>query len=78
MYFEGLAGHFIGEVTVDYPNLHSDYDGFFWIQNQDSKDYRIKMVPVEATSYLNVTNNPTFIEHEDGSITFCLAAAAVN
>lgn len=74
IYFEGLAGHFISEVTTDYPNLHSDYDGYFWMENVDTQNHRVKMVPVDGTSYLNVTNNPTFVKHEDGSLTFCLAA----
>lgn len=74
MYFEGLASHLINELLIDYPNLHSDYDGYFWMENVDTQNHRVKMVPVDGTSYLNVTNNPTFVEHEDDSLTFCLAA----
>lgn len=59
--------------------LTGDFDGFFWLENLDNQPYRFKFVPVHHDEYPNSytppTDNPTFTEHEDGSLTFCLAPA---
>lgn len=56
--------------------LDSDFDGFFWIINLDSDVHRFRLVPEnELSTYtLSELENPTFMAHEDGSLTFCLAA----
>ncbi|ENV36884.1 hypothetical protein F959_01691 [Acinetobacter venetianus RAG-1 = CIP 110063] len=69
----GTAGSFVSLIATDYPYIQSDYDGFFFVLNIDNQPHRFKMEPVSGASYLNATRNPTFIEHEDGSLTFCLA-----
>lgn len=42
------------------------------MSNNGSQPHRIKMIPISGT--YNGVENPTFIEHEDSSLTFCLAA----
>lgn len=45
------------------------------IANIDTGDHRFKLIPVHSTSFQTPTGNITFIEHEDGSLTFCLSPA---
>lgn len=47
-------------------------DGFMGISNKDSLPHRIKLIPIEDDAYSSPSNNPSFMEHEDGSISFCL------
>lgn len=60
--------------------LTGDFDGFFWVENLDDQPHRIKMSPVigeiTPTHPLPPLDNPTFMVYEDGSLTFCLAAAS--
>lgn len=63
-----------------YPGkFNGDTDGYFWMQNTDEHPHRFKFVPLHdvepPNSYTPPTDNPTFTEHEDGSLTFCLAPA---
>ena len=57
--------------------LHAGGDGGTGIGNLDSVNHRIKLIPLNNPSYPNEystpVDNPTFTEHEDGSLTFCLA-----
>lgn len=57
--------------------LSGDFDGYFWIENLDSQPHRFKMVPLNDSEvpnhYSAQDTNPTLIEHQDGSLTFCLA-----
>ena len=58
--------------------LTGDYDGVMFIQNIDNIPHRIKLVPESATSFTaNVEDNPTFIVHDDGILTFCLANSPI-
>ncbi|WP_298065450.1 hypothetical protein [uncultured Acinetobacter sp.] len=58
--------------------LTGDYDGVMFIQNIDNIPHRIKLVPESATSFTaNTEDNPTFLVHEDGSLTFCLANSPI-
>lgn len=68
----GTASDFVSQIGGIFPTIQSDYDGFFFISNKGSQPHRIKMIPISGT-YNGAENNPTFIEHEDGSLTFCLA-----
>lgn len=58
--------------------LNGDFDGDFWIENLDSQPHRFKMIPLNDTGipnhYSTHITNPTLIEHDDRSLTFCLAA----
>jgi len=55
--------------------LTGDYDGVMYIQSTDTSNHRIKLEPISGTSFTaNTEDNPTFLEHEDGSLTFCLSA----
>lgn len=58
-----------------------DFDGFFWIENLDTQPHRFKLIPIHHDEYPNSytppTDNPTFLEHEDGCLTFCLGAADI-
>lgn len=66
-----LLGLYSGKLT-------GDYDGVMFIQNIDNIPHRLKFVPVSATSFTaNVEDNPTFIVHDDGSLTFCLANSPI-
>lgn len=42
------------------------------IKNIDTGSHRFRLVPVHSTSFQAPANNITFIEHENGSLTFCL------
>lgn len=72
----GNIGAALSQVLTTYSGkLIGDYDGVMFIQNIDNIPHRIKLVPESATSFTaNVEDNPTFLVHEDGSLTFCLAA----
>ena len=74
----GNIGAALSQVLTTYSGkLIGDYDGVMFIQNIDNIPHRIKLAPESATSFTaNVEDNPTFIVHEDGSLTFCLSAAA--
>lgn len=70
----------INALGFAYPGkFNGDFDGYFWMQNTDEQPHRFKFVPLHNVEFPNsfvVTgDNPTFIEHEDGSLTFCLAAS---
>ncbi|WP_252727879.1 hypothetical protein [Acinetobacter sp. Ac_5812] len=54
--------------------LETGDDGFMNIQNKDSNPHRFKFIPLSETEFTAPTNNPTFLEHDDGSLTFCLSA----
>ena len=57
--------------------ITGDWDGVMLMQNIDNVPHRFKFFPIdENVTHVAATNNPTFIEHEDGSLTFCLAAIA--
>lgn len=43
------------------------------IANIDTGNHRFKLIPVHSTSFQTPTGNITFMEHEDGSLTFCLS-----
>ena len=43
------------------------------ISNIDTDNHRFKLIPVQSASYQDPTGNTTFMEHEDGSLTFCLS-----
>lgn len=51
--------------------LIADYDGFLNLMNISDQDMRIKLIPIKDTFY-DGYGNSTFIEHQDGSLTFCL------
>ncbi|MEG2431477.1 MAG: hypothetical protein RSB25_07465 [Acinetobacter sp.] len=74
----GNIGAALSQVLTTYSGkLIGDYDGVMFIQNIDNIPHRIKLVPESATSFTaNVEDNSTFLVHEDGSLTFCLSAAA--
>ena len=58
--------------------LDADNGGFMGIENLDNVPHRFKLIPKNGwatTYYTPPTNNPTFTEHENGSLTFCLAPA---
>lgn len=59
--------------------LDAGDDGYMGIENLDSVNHRIKLIPLNNPSdpneYSTPVDNPTFTEHEDGSLTFCLAPA---
>jgi len=73
----------IGAALSQFLELYSgkltgDYDGVMFIQNIDNIPHRIKLVPESATSFTaNTEDNPTFLVHEDGSLTFCLANSPI-
>ncbi|MEG2264117.1 MAG: hypothetical protein RSC68_07165, partial [Acinetobacter sp.] len=68
----GNIGAALSQVISEFDGkLTGDYDGVMFIQNIDNIPHRIKLVPESATSFSpNTEDNPTFIEHEDGSLTF--------
>ena len=53
--------------------LDSDFDGFLYIANISQENQRIRLIPIDDTSYFEPSENDTFIAHEDGSLTFCLS-----
>lgn len=57
---------------LEAPNNNNNW----YIRNLDNKVHRIKLVPVYDDMFTLplIQNNPTFIEHEDGSLTFCLSS----
>ena len=64
--------------------LQNLFEGYFLVTNTDgvrienlqSGAYKFKLIPKESTSYIAPIDNSTFLEHEDGSLTFCLSSAA--
>ncbi len=73
----GNIGAALSQVLTVYDGkLVGDYDGVMYIQSTDTSNHRIKLGPISGTSYTaNIEDNPTFIEHGDGSLTFCLSPA---
>ena len=73
----GLANDFTSYLNTEMVGkLRCDFDGFFWVENLDTQPHRIKMSPNNsegAQFFTPPTDNPTFVEHEDGSLTFCLS-----
>lgn len=63
--------YYIQENFGDILNVGND--GFMNIFNIDVVPHRFRFIPLSETGYTQPTNNPTFIEHEDGSLTFCLS-----
>lgn len=61
------------QQTFDGILLVSETDGTK-IENLQGSNYRFKLIPKESTSFFTPTDNTTFIEHNDASLTFCLAA----
>ena len=59
--------------------LNSSSDGDWSLSNIDTQSHRIKLIPLNNPSipntYSTLGDDPTFIAHEDGSLTFCLAPA---
>lgn len=54
-------------------SLIVDSDGFMVIENILQENQRIRLIPVLDATYSEPSGNNTFMEHEDGSLTFCLA-----
>nr|WP_252322626.1 hypothetical protein [Acinetobacter beijerinckii] len=75
----GLANDFTYYLNTEMSGkLTGDFDGFFWIENLEMQPHRFKMVPLDGEvvpDFTAPTDNPTFIAHEDGSLTFCLSAS---
>lgn len=73
----GNIGPALSQVLTVYSGkLIGDYDGVMYIQSTDTSNHRIKLEPLSGTSFTaNTEDNPTFMEHEDGSLTFCLSPA---
>jgi len=73
----GNIGPALSQVLTAYSGkLIGDYDGVMYIQSTDTSNHRIKLEPLSGTSFTaNTEDNPTFMEHEDGSLTFCLSPA---
>lgn len=64
-----LASIYVNKITAD-------YDGFMYIENIDNVPHRLKFDPISGASFTaNMEQNPTFMAYEDGSFSFCLAAA---
>lgn len=54
--------------------LWADWDGLLGLNLLDlSKTFRFRMVPVTGASYTPPTDNPTFMELENGDLVWCLA-----
>lgn len=71
----GSIGASLAQLSLDYlGRISFDYDGFLYIINQEYIPHRFKFVPISDTSFNTFPENPSFIEHEDGSLTFCLSA----
>ncbi|ENX00875.1 hypothetical protein F900_01859 [Acinetobacter modestus] len=72
----GNIGPALSQVLTAYSGkLIGDYDGVMYIQSTDTSNHRIKLEPISGTSFTaNTEDNPTFLEYEDGSLTFCLSA----
>lgn len=68
----GLLQNYINEHFSD--TLAVGYDGFIYIGNISNINQRVRFIPVENTNYFEPSENSTFMEHEDGSLTFCLSA----
>ncbi|MDH0030327.1 MULTISPECIES: hypothetical protein [unclassified Acinetobacter] len=68
-----LISYFNNEMA---DKLTGDFDGFLWIENIDNQPHRFKFVPLNnpehPNSYAPPDDNPTFMEHENGDLTFCL------
>nr|WP_277602764.1 leucine-rich repeat protein [Acinetobacter sp. NIPH 1852] len=47
------------------------------ILNEDSEPHRFRLIPISGSAWSLSNGDPTFTEHEDGSLTFCLAAAEI-
>lgn len=69
------VGYYISENLAGI--LESVYAGQFvlFLVNAKSQNLRIKLIPLsdDTYTYVPTENNPTLLEHEDGSLTFCLA-----
>jgi hypothetical protein len=76
--YVGEISNALSQLLTSYSGkITGDWDGSMFMQNIDSVPHRFRFVPVdENISHVAATNNPTFMEHEDGSLTFCLAAIA--
>lgn len=73
----GNIGPALSQVLTAYSGkLTGDYNGVMYIQSTDTSNHRIKLEPVSGASFTaNSEDNPTFLEHEDVGLTFCLSAA---
>lgn len=65
-----LFSSYSGKIT-------GDWDGAMFMQNIDNVPHRFRFVPESNTNYVpdDIEGNPTFMEHDDGSLTFCLSPA---
>lgn len=68
-------GYFIRSTFSDILDCFDD--GFMRLVNKDFLPHRIKFIPVQDTGYTAPEDNPTFIAHPDGSLTFCLAEKGI-
>ena len=68
----GTIGVIVGQISLAFHQITADYDGFLYIENIDTVPHRFKFVPKpnsNASFTANVEQNPTFLEHDDGSLT---------
>lgn len=68
-------GYFIRSTFSDILDCFDD--GFMRLVNKDFLPHRIKFISVQDTGYTAPEDNPTFIAHPDGSLTFCLAEKGI-
>lgn len=71
----GNIGAILGQFSLAYVGrILADFDGYVNMQNLDRIPHRLKFVPISNTAYTlnDELHNPSFMEHEDGSLTFCL------
>lgn len=47
------------------------------ILNEDSEPHRFRFIPISESAWSLSNGDPTFMEHSDGSLTFCLAPAEI-
>ncbi|TNL51201.1 packaged DNA stabilization protein [Acinetobacter bereziniae] len=52
-------------------------DGNMVIMNTSNIHQRIRLIPVLNATFLEPSGNNTFLEHEDGSLTFCLKSSCI-
>jgi hypothetical protein len=75
--FTGVCGDFRTYLVTNMPDqFESSYaGGSFYIGNKDSQLHRFKFVPKNEPESINThvpPDNPTFMEHDDGTLTFDL------
>lgn len=66
----------LGDYQYLIDTFYAPISDDFSMQNIDTQnDHRIRLIPKMSANYTAPTDNQTFIEHEDGSLTFCLVHA---